>query len=666
MSSTHPLRERAEDTLARGANESPRFSDPRELVHELQVHQIELEMQNDELRAAQRDADTSRERYRDLFDHAPVGYVVSGPRGIAQVNRTFADIVGAPPEALADASLVGFVLPADRDAFKQHEGAVLASGRRQTTGLRLVTREGELREVRLESVRTSAAAKQWRTAVLDVTEERRLERQLAGAAPPDESAVVHDFGNVLMSVIGQADRALARLLPEHPARGPLDTLKQLAADGAMLVTRLLEEIRPATTAPASSDIDRDVGGVEPSLRRLCGASITLKVSLGANGAHVSLSAAQLEQILVNLVSNARDAMPGGGGIMIETSRAGDRDAVVLTVSDTGPGMDLEVQLHAFEPYFTTRAGRGGTGIGLSIVYRLVKGAGGQLHLLSTPAAGTSFRMVLPRADAPASSHAPRAPTSQLTILLVEDDEILRRAVRRTLQVSGYAVLEVGSAEQALALLPAHLDVDLLLSDVELPGMNGPDLVREVRSLVPRVRVVMMSGMPVASIELPEAVRFVPKPFESPKLLQQIHASLVEHAGEIPTVLVVEDDARTLVAYQELLWSEGFRMLAARSVAQAQDVFQRNHSDIAAVLADFRLPDGSGVQLASELRSARPELPVVYVSAERGNPDLDAACKAPGVELVRKPVEITKLATAIRRVIARSRDTELAGWPPALA
>ncbi len=649
------LRSRAEGALSGSDKALPVFTDPRELVYELQVHQVELEMQNEQLSATQIELDAALERYRDLFAFAPVGYVVQGPHGIDEANRTFAELLDTAPGTLAGVQLADFVVPKDLNAFRRHERGVLESDTRKSVELQLITRHGEVRTVRLQSVRTSAATQRWRTAVSDVTEERRLAHQLVVSARQDESGPVarglaHDFGHVLMSMMAQADRALARLSPDHPSRAPLDELKRAATDAAIMVTGLLDQARHAGTTPASSDIDREIRSLEPVLRGLCAPTVEVVFALNADGACVPITPAELTQILVNLVANAHDAT-STGEIRVETGPGSRADTVVLHVADTGRGMDVDAQARAFEPFFTTKASAGGTGLGLSTVYGVVKRAGGELRLRSEPVKGTSVSLVLPCVEPQVARAAVQKRSQALSVLVVEDDKLVRRAARRALESGGYDVLEAGSAAEALEILRSAPAVHLLLSDVGLPGVDGPALVRAARAVLPGLRALMMSGLEAQDLDVPEATRFVPKPFSTATLLQHVHSALVETGGELPTVLVVEDDGVSLMAYQELLWNEGFRMLAAKTVSEALELFQRNAARISAVLTDFNLPDGSGARLATDLHGVRPDLPVVFVSGQSaGDPEIRAACLEPHTEFAAKPVEIAEVAKMLRRLL----------------
>ncbi len=408
------LRERAEKELETRPTAQTPFADRLEVEHELRVHQVELEMQNEELRLALDELEASRERFRDLFELAPVGYAVQGPGGITDANRALAELLGVTKQKLVGKRLSSLVVPADVEALRAHERAVLASGRRETIELGLVGRGGSLIMARLESARTSEAARQWRTAVIDITEERRLERQLVETARRDAGGPIargmaHDFGHILTAVVAQADRAMSRLESGRSALEPLEEIKRAATEGAIMITRLLEQTRHADAAPDPLELDLAVLGLQPALERAAGPAVRVRVDARAREAWVALAGAELEQLLVNLVSNSRDAMTDGGDITIETGILGDGDeSVTLRVADTGAGMDWETQAHAFEPFFTKKARGVGSGLGLSTVYGVVKRAGGYIDLRSEIGRGTSIRIrAPPRAAATTSEQARR-------------------------------------------------------------------------------------------------------------------------------------------------------------------------------------------------------------------------------------------------------------------
>ncbi len=648
------LRERAETELQTSPRSPSPFVEREEIEHELHVHEVELEMQNEELRSALQELEASRARYRDLFELAPVGYLVQGVNGISDANDAFAELLRTTKRKVVGKRLSAFVVPADVELLRAHERAVLGSGRRERVELRLVAEGGRAVVARLESVRVSDAARQWRTAVTDVTEERRLERQLVEAAREDARGPIargmaHDFGHVLMSIVTQADRALACLKGGLSAEQPLDELKRAATEGAVMVTRLLDQARNADAAPQALSLDLALRELEPALRRVVGSGVRMQLDLRAQDACVALPEVELEQVLVNLATNARDAMPRGGDLTITTRALGDDGkSVQLRVADTGAGMDWETQAHAFEPFFTRKPRGVGTGLGLSTVYGVVKRAGGYIDLRSELDKGTSIKIVLPRVQAPAR----QLPVGAIGVLLVDDDAVVRRMARHALEAANYRVVEADSAEQALAKLRSDSHVQLLVTDFNLPGMNGSRLVGVAQTIVPGLRALVMSGSAPEGIALPEGVPFLAKPFVARDLLELAHEVLVEDAGSAPTVLFVDDDPRALVAYKELLWEQGFRALPVASAAEALELFRRRPESIAVLVTDLNLPDERGSWLAREVRRLRPELPVIYLSGERPGPDLLPELEDGRTKFVAKPAEISKLATALRALLAQ--------------
>ncbi len=240
------------------------------------------------------------------------------------------------------------------------------------------------------------------------------------------------------------------------------------------------------------------------------------------------------------------------------------------------------------------------------------------------------------------------------MLVVDDDALVRHVAGNTLRRAGYRVTEAASAEDALEVLDAQPGVQLLVTDFNLPGMSGVALVDAARELVPALRAVVISGSSPDEIALPANTRFVPKPFTSAELLDVAHTSLVENAQGVPTVLLVDDDAHTLAAYEELLDEHGFRAVPVATVADALELFQRAPDEIAALVTDLNLRDGRGSWLANELRRQSPDLPILYLSGERPDhaPDLAAALQHERTSYIAKPVEIAKVASTLRWLLAR--------------
>jgi len=381
---------------------------------------------------------------------------------------------------------------------------------------------------------------------------RRTERlesvgQLAGG-------LAHDFNNLLAIIINYVALVAAELEADGRSRGDarwkplLEDLGEIdlaATRAARLTHQLLSFSRQDIHAPAPMDINETISGIQEMLRRTLGEHLQLDCSL-AEGLHmIRADSSQLGHALVNLAVNARDAMPRGGKLTIDTANvqvdedyAASRpdlepgDYVRMRVSDTGRGMAPEVLEQAFDPFFTTKPLGEGTGLGLATVYGIITRSGGHAHLYSEPGVGTTFLALFPALDAPvATAHEKPAPTLSwgATILLVEDEQALRAVTRRILEAAGYRVLLAAGGPEALAALaPDGEPVDLLLSDVVMPEMRGPELARRLRERKPSIRVLYMSGFaqPVLgeAMELGTAA-MIEKPFTAPALLGRIEQAL---------------------------------------------------------------------------------------------------------------------------------------------
>jgi PAS domain S-box-containing protein len=323
--------------------------------------------------------------------------------------------------------------------------------------------------------------------------------------------VAHDFNNLLTVINGTADLALADLPPDSAVRSDLQEIRAAGNRAAALTRQLLAFSRQQVLHPEHLDLNEVVPAFLGMLKRVIGEDIDVEVRLASVAAHVLADHGQLEQVLMNLCVNARDAMPNGGRLTlgvdlvnvdaataaeIPTMRPGP--AVRLAISDTGEGMSPELQLRIFEPFFTTKEAGRGTGLGLSTVYGIVKQSGGHLGVTSRPGKGTTFTIYLPVALPPAvpgpAAPRPKQATGTETILVVEDEEAIRFVVRRVLERSGYKVLEAATGADALAVIAAHDGpLDLVMTDLVMPGMSGIDLARMLRREHPSLRILLASG-----------------------------------------------------------------------------------------------------------------------------------------------------------------------------
>lgn len=377
-------------------------------------------------------------------------------------------------------------------------------------------------------------------AWLDITERKQLEEQFHQAQKMEAvgrlaGGVAHDFNNLLTAILGSADLALESLKPGGTEHEEVQEIRKAALRAADLTRQLLAFSRQQVIAPRLLNPNAVVADMDKLMRRLLGEDVALRTVLASDLGSVKADPNQLEQVLMNLAVNARDAMPNGGKLTIETQNVeldqayvrGHLSAqpgpyVMLAVSDTGVGMDAATQARIFEPFFTTKERGKGTGLGLATVYGIVKQSGGWIWVYSETGEGTTFKVYLPRvtaAAAPAApSPAPRASArGSETILVVEDDEMIRNLVQKVLMANGYTVLVADSGTDAERVAEAHAGpIHLLVTDVVLPGLNGREVARRLVAQRAGIRVLFLSGYTDDAIVhrgmLDPGVNFLQKPF----------------------------------------------------------------------------------------------------------------------------------------------------------
>jgi signal transduction histidine kinase/ActR/RegA family two-component response regulator len=558
------LRKKAEQRAAeRRAREGTAaglsVADAAALVHELQVHQIELEMQNEELQQARTEAELARARLADLFDFAPVGYFTVAPdSAIREVNLTGARTLGVDRAGLVTRRLAGFLAEADRPAFSAAMARAVETGTTQECGATLAPGTGEgRRSTFLQlTIAASSGGEELRVAVVDATERRRAEEQARTSQKLEAigqlaGGVAHDFNNLLTIILSSCELALDDVGVEAPSHEPLVELKGAAERAADLTRRLLAFSRKQVVLPRVVDLNALVRDAAATLRPLLRADIDVVLSLAPDLGPVELDPAQLDQVLAHLAVNARDAMPDGGTLTIATANveppAGERPAgaggglgprVRLTVRDTGTGIDAATLEHVFEPFFTTKATGQGTGLGLAIVFGVVKGCGGVISVRSAPGAGATFDLDFPRAREPLARELPpkrRAPAIEgtETILVVEDEPVVLRIAVRVLKAAGYAVLGATNGAEALAMCEQHDGIiDLVVSDIVMPGMSGIALGQRLRTTSPKTKVLYMSGYTADALAPEQGVRvtaaeLLGKPFTPEELRVKVRQMLDE-------------------------------------------------------------------------------------------------------------------------------------------
>jgi signal transduction histidine kinase/DNA-binding response OmpR family regulator len=393
--------------------------------------------------------------------------------------------------------------------------------------------------------------------VRDLTRQRKLEDQLLQAQKMEAvgqlaGGIAHDFNNLLTVIMSYSSMLLMDMEPDSAIRGDVQEISHAAARAAALTRQLLAFSRKQVMQLRAVNVNEVVTDVERMLRRLIGEDITLTAHLEPNLAHINGDPGQLEQVLINLAVNARDAMPDGGALTITTGNAelsddysdrhlgaGPGKYVMLAVTDTGSGMTREVQQRLFEPFYTTKGPGKGTGLGLATVHGIVKQSGGDIYVYSEVGHGTTFKVYFPRLTAAAEliataeEHVAIVPRGTETILLAEDDEALRALGERVLIAFGYTVLVARTGAEALRIVAEHVGpIDLIATDVVMPEMNGSQLVAKVLKARPGIRVLFMSGYTDDEVVrrgvIDGQAAFLQKPF-TPDLL----ANKVRHVLDLP-------------------------------------------------------------------------------------------------------------------------------------
>ena len=517
---------------------------------------------NAALRAAQDGLRRSEMNFRSLVTNAPYGICRCNSTGqLLDVNPALLAMLGysSAPELVGKhlASLYAdtqqwFVLADRLRAVAPFNGLVVQWMRKNATATEI--------RVSGRAVSEPGKGRSFELFAEDVTERRALEQQLQQSQKMEAvgrlaGGIAHDFNNLLMVISGYSEFLLDRLGPEPSLRGPAQEIAGAAVRASTLTRQLLAFSRKQMLAPKILDLNSVVTENLKMLTRMIGEDIELVMVPATELGAVRADAGQVEQVIMNLAVNARDAMPSGGKLTIETSNiALDDDQarlhppltpgnyVMLAISDTGAGMDFETQSRIFEPFFTTK-GTKGTGLGLSTVYGIVKQSGGYIWVYSEPAKGTTFKIYLPRVEEAAQNPVPTSVLPEVfagapgteTILLVEDEANLRYLARQFLEKQGYQVLDAADGALAMQIALAHEGViHLLLTDVIMPGMNGRELAQRVLQLRPGTKVLYMSGYTENVIghngTLDAGVRLLPKPFT----LRDLKSKVREVLDSIPS------------------------------------------------------------------------------------------------------------------------------------
>jgi PAS domain S-box-containing protein len=488
-----------------------------------------------------------------LIEQAADGIFLTDAKGrCTDVNSRGCDLIGMDRASVLEMELPDFAPAPDRERIAALVRD-LAPGKAVTSNW-LVRRANdstfpaEVSAKRLEDGRIQAF-------VRDVTERLALEEQLSHSQKMEAvgllaGGIAHDFNNLLTAIIGHSDFALARLSQEHKVRADIEEVAKAAGRAADLTRKLLAFARKQIVEPKVVVLHNLVGNLEIMLKRVLGEKIELLTCATGEPWRVKVDPVQLEQVILNVAINARDAMPNGGRLVLECGNThwSARDNrmeidmtpgayATLTVSDTGVGMDAETLSRVFEPFYTTKDRSQGTGLGLAVSYGIVKQAGGYIWASSEPGKGSTFRIFLPRATeqeavvpAPSERASPESADGGETILLIEDEPLVRDLAVEVLNSRHYKVLTARDGEEALAIARAHpAEIHLTVTDVVLPAMSGKEVAERLKESRPGLKVLFMSGYAEEQVVhqgvVDRDVAFLSKPFTPSALTEKVRGVL---------------------------------------------------------------------------------------------------------------------------------------------
>ncbi len=505
----------------------------------------------------------SEERYRTLVERSPEGIAVHSEGKILYINAAGTKLLGAAnQEELIGTQVLDLVHPDYRETVENRIRQVLEEGKQaELTEEKFLRLDGQIIDVEVAGIPIiHQGMPAIQVIIRDITERKRTEgalreteeqlrqSQKIEAVGRLAGGIAHDFNNMLTVINGYSDMLLRELDQGDPLRRKVEGIKKAGERAASLTYQLLAFSRKQVLQPKVVDLNTIISDIDKMLQRLIGEDIQLTTVLSPLTGQVKVDPGQISQVLVNLAVNARDAMPQGGKLIIETANfymdqeyarqhfpVQPGSYVMLAISDTGSGMDAETQKRVFEPFFTTKEVGKGTGLGLSMVYGTVKQSGGFVWVYSEVGVGTTFKIYLPLVEeklegAEAGTASSDLLTGTEKILLVEDEDMVRRITRDTLEMSGYEVLEARDGAEAIAICEQEdCGIDLLITDVVMPRMSGRELAERLAVLRPGLRVLYMSGYTDNAIVhhgvLEAGISFLGKPFTANALAHKVREVL---------------------------------------------------------------------------------------------------------------------------------------------
>ncbi len=532
----------------------------QESLQELDVAEAELAQQNEELLNARELIEVERHRYRELFDEAPFPYLVTDANGIVQeANLAVSELLSRPRNTLEGKPIPVLVTAEDRPRFRDFLREMKNRPGRRETELEMGA-DRRMVVLTVDPDETPGRPLLLRWVLRDVTDRKAAEEELRASQERLRHAqrleavgrlaggIAHSFNNLLAAIAFHAELLLGSR-SEEDQRRHAEEIQKAGERGALLARQLLAFSRKQVLQPQLLNISSRLESLVPILRRLVGEQIELETDLDPESGWVHADLGQVEQVILNLVANARDAMPDGGRLVLKVGAeelADDNPRlagiglqpgryVCIQVCDTGTGMSEEVRAHLFEPFFTTKEYDRGTGLGLATIYGTVTQSGGAVHVETALGKGSTFTVYLPQAAAPTEATPRFEPARELArgtevVLLTEDEDNIREPAQEILEARGYTVLSACDGAHAIeAARNWNGPIHLLISDVVMPGMSGSELAAKLEAERPGIRVLYMSGYPEDAIArhgvLQPGRSFLQKPFPPGVLLQTVREIL---------------------------------------------------------------------------------------------------------------------------------------------
>jgi hypothetical protein len=631
-----------------------------------------------DITAYRRAEEDYRTLFREMLDGFALHEILCDDQGrpadyrFLDVNPAFERMTGLKSQDILGRTVLE-VLPSTERHWIETYGRVALTGE----PISFQSHHTELKKY-FEVAAFRPAANQFACIFADVTERKALEVQLQQAQKMESigrlaGGIAHDFNNLLTVINGYSQLLLNTMSAEDPIRAHLGEIHKAGERAAGLTRQLLAFSRKQVLEPRVLDLNSVVAGMRPMLERLVGEDVEVRVALKAETGMVRADPHQLEQVVMNLAVNARDAMPCGGRLLIETAAVEWDEAhaqahmearagryVMLSVSDNGVGMDEQTRLRIFEPFFTTKGAGKGTGLGLSMVQGIVAQSGGSIEVYSEPGQGATFKIYLPALADAATEAGMRAATPALggkeTVLVVEDQAEVREYVTAVLKSYGYHVITAEHAGDALQLGKSERRrIHLLLTDVVMPDLSGRELATELRKLQPGIKVLFMSGYSDDAIVhhgvLDECGDFIQKPFSPDALAGKLRAVLGQ-PKPLARILVADDDAAVRGFLRKVLEQDGYQVAEAADGKQAIERALTGRVDL--VITDIVMPEQEGIETIRALRQDLPDVAIIAISGAFDGQFLNIAKLMGAAAALTKPVTAELLLAKVAEVLGSRR------------